>query len=156
MRPGRIVTLCALSALLASGHVLAHGLLAQVRAEADAIVGTAYFSNGERAAGVWVELYDLTTTGPAIASTAAGSAGEFRFSGDEGRRYRVILHGDEGHRAEFDIALAPKAKGALRDENESATDAEFAPPAWAVLLALLGAATSVGFLLRRRMGDRVG
>ena len=129
----------------------AHGLLARVRATGETIVGTAYYSSGEVAGGQWVEVFDVTAGGEKVAEFAADANGGFRHPGKAGHRYRLEIHGDEGHSIELEISLASGARASLVDSADAPEESS-GPPAWAVVggVLLLVSIVAVPFKLRTR------
>src|SRR5688572_1462299 len=97
--------------------VSAHGLLARVRTEGSAIVGTAYYSSGERAGGEWVEIFDASARDAKVAEFSAGADGAFRYEGIAGHQYRIAIHGDEGHFIELSIAIQAGARARLVEDG---------------------------------------
>ncbi|MDZ4375990.1 MAG: hypothetical protein U1C74_31815 [Phenylobacterium sp.] len=157
MRPRhRITSLAAgLVAAFVATSALAHGLLVSVRADGETVTGKVYYSNGKAGAGEWVEMADLAQPAAKPQGMAAGPEGEFRFSGVEGRRYRVSVIGDEGHRVDSDIELLPKARGKFVEVDPTPAEPESsAPPAWAVLGGLLLVSLIPALWLRHRARAR--
>ena len=87
----------------------AHGLRVSVQAQPDGVAGQAFYSDQTPAAGERVELYAPPDAAAPIAHQASDAQGRFRFQVAPGRSYRVVVEGEEGHRSEAQIALAPLA-----------------------------------------------
>ena len=137
--------------LVAAPPALAHGLLMQARSEGAAIVGTVYFSNGQRAGGVWVELFDMAPPGAAAATVQTGTDGSFRLPGPPARRYEVRATGDEGHTASVTIAATGDGtRGIMIDDAAEPAQGLADLPAWAVFGGLLALSTLPALWLRRR------
>jgi hypothetical protein len=130
---------------------LAHGLLARVRNDGTALSGTAYYSSGEPAAGEWVEIFDHQSPGATVAAFSTDTSGSFRFDGTPGHRYRIVVHGDEGHFIELSIAVEPGARARLiEDSPMTAKFSWLATPAWAVIGGVLLLVTLVASVYRLR------
>lgn len=102
----------------------AHGLRVSVQAEIDALRGQAFYADGTPAAGSRVEIYDLADGDVPAAAGITDADGRFYLAAALGRSYRVVVDGDEGHRAEAVAMLAPAAAGM---ELSAALRAEIAP-----------------------------
>lgn len=126
-----------IGATLLPALALAHGLLLQFASESDAIAGRAYYSNGKVAADEWVELVDLAAPAARPVGQHTDAHGEFRFPARNGGRYRVIAHGEEGHRTELEIVAGSGASARLVDDDASAVARLWPPPAWAVIGTVL-------------------
>lgn len=140
--------------VLACTSSAAHGLLLDAQSTGDAISGTAYYTNGDRAAQQSVVLRDLSNGRSEPITTQTDTDGNFTFSVKPSVRYRVSVYGDEGHQVDVDLTAATSAQPVLV-ETSSEEVAFWPPPAWAVLgggllLSLIPAA-----LLRRRARTRV-
>lgn len=106
-----LVSLCACAA------VHAHGLRLAVQTDAEGLRGVATYADGSAAAGSAVELL----AGERVLLQAKTDAeGRFRLPVSESGTYTVVVHGDEGHRAEAVTVFKPAAGGAsvaaLREE----------------------------------------
>lgn len=142
------------AALLFSPAALAHGLLMKLEREGDAIAGTLYYSNGQRAGGEWIELFDEARPGAAVQTIRTQGDGSFRLHGEQGHRYRVRASGEEGHEITMTIAFdGAQARGKMvggpQEEGAAPSEAE-AVPAWAVLGGLLALSAIPALWLRRR------
>jgi hypothetical protein len=136
-------------ALLASTPAWAHGLLMKLDAQGDAIAGQLYFSNGQRAGGVWVELFDAAAPDAAVETLQTAPDGSFRVKGAPGHRYEVRATGDEGHSISMAIALdQPAAHGTMIADPGDERPTEI--PAWAILGGLLALSILPALWLRRK------
>lgn len=146
----------AFAAAAASVPAFAHGLLMKLDAQGEVISGEVYFSNGQKAAGVWVELFDDAVPGAApdaaLQTVQTGADGAFRVTGETGRTYRVRASGDEGHEIFMTIALEGReARGTMiEEEAEETGEADFELPAWAVLGGFLLLSLIPAYWLRKR------
>lgn len=135
--------------LLASTPALAHGLLMKLEAQGTEIAGELYFSNGQRAGGVWVELFDAADKATALATVQTRPDGTFRFQGQHGHRYEVRATGEEGHEISMTIALeGAQARGTMVTETPADTSREI--PAWAVIGGVLALSMIPALWLRQR------
>jgi hypothetical protein len=125
--------------------VLAHGLLLRLENAESTVAGVAYYTNGAIAAGEYVELVDLDAPDAAPVGAPTDAAGGFRFAARAGGRYRLVAHGDEGHRTELEFTLGEARTPHLVDDD---AEAAAGPPAWAVIGGVLLLATAA-LLLRR-------
>lgn len=91
----------------------AHALRVSVHAEPDGVAGQAFYSDQTPAAGERVELYAPPDAAEPIAHQASDAQGRFRFQAAPGRAYRVVVEGEEGHRSEAGLVLAPVAGTSL-------------------------------------------
>jgi hypothetical protein len=155
MKSISIVLAVGLSLVLGVQSAFAHGLLARVRANGDSFVGTAYYSGGEVAAGEWVEIFDITDGSTKVAEFAADSAGNFRYSGAAGHRYRISVHGDEGHSIELEILFARGARADLVERGAVAPAGLPDIPAWAVVGGALMIASLVAAPYKLRPRRRI-
>jgi hypothetical protein len=128
----------------------AHGLLLRLENGPETVSGVAYYTNGAIAAGEYVELVDLDAPSAAPVGAPTDAQGRFAFAARAGGRYRLVAHGDEGHRTELELMLGERRAPRLVDEDAESTDggSAGAPPAWAVIGGVLLLAT-VALLLRR-------
>ncbi len=94
-------------ALCCAPAARAHGLRVSVQAQPDGVAGQAFYSDQTPAAGDRVELYAPPDAAEPIAHQASDAQGRFRFQAAPGRMYRVVVEGEEGHRSEAQIMLAP-------------------------------------------------
>jgi nickel transport protein len=97
--------------------VHAHGLRLAVQSDADGLRGVASYADGSAAAGSAVE---LLVGERVLRQSRTDAEGRFRLPVDESGTYTVVVHGDEGHRAEAVAVFKPAAGGAtaaaLREE----------------------------------------
>lgn len=129
----------------------AHGLLARVRTDGNVILGTAFYSSGERAAGDWVEIFDVTANERKVAEFSSAPDGSFRFEGIVGHRYRIAIHGEEGHSIDLSIAIEQGARAHLvENQGESAESSLAQLPAWLVVGCALVLTSLVAGLYRLR------
>lgn len=126
----------------------AHGLLLRLENGDATVAGVAYYTNGAVAAGEYVELVDLDVPATASVGASTDAAGRFSFAGRAGGRYRLVAHGDEGHRTELEFTLGESRAPRLVDADAAAAESSGGPPAWAVLGGVLLLAT-VAVLVRR-------
>ncbi|PKO56769.1 MAG: hypothetical protein CVU25_09890 [Betaproteobacteria bacterium HGW-Betaproteobacteria-19] len=104
----------ALTLLAGSAHALAHGLRVTAHAEGEDVVGQALYSDLTPAAGLFVDILDPTTA-TRLAEGSSGDDGRFRIAVPSLPAYRVVVEGEEGHRAE---AEAPRlASGGAVDAD---------------------------------------
>lgn len=106
-----------LVALCTCAAVYAHGLRLAVQSDAEGLRGVATYADGSAAAGSAVELL----AGERVLLQAKTDVeGRFRLPVTESGTYTVVVHGDEGHRAEAVAVFKPAAGGAsvaaLREE----------------------------------------
>ncbi|MCA3218350.1 MAG: carboxypeptidase regulatory-like domain-containing protein [Burkholderiales bacterium] len=95
----------------------AHGLRLAVQSDAEGLRGVATYADGGAAAGGAVELL----AGERVLLQAKTDAeGRFRLAVHESGTYTVVVHGDEGHRAEavavFKPAVGAAGRAELREE----------------------------------------
>jgi hypothetical protein len=133
----------------------AHGLLARVRANGDTLVGTAYYSSGEVAGGEWVEIFDITGDEVKVAGFAADADGNFLHAGAPGHRYRISVHGDEGHSIDLEISLARGARANLVERGAISPAGLPEIPAWAVVGGALLIASLVALPFKFRQRRRI-
>ena len=100
--------LAALLGLALPGSAAAHGLRVSAQAEADGLRGQAFYADGSPARDETVALYAGEATQPQ-AQARTDADGRFRLPLTQAGRYRVVVDGDEGHRAEAAIVWAPLA-----------------------------------------------
>lgn len=120
------LTAWVLAVTLAVGTVpaAAHGLAVTAQHEGALVSGQARYSNLEPAAGLYVELRrdDQPGDGAPLATGTTGADGRFRLPAPAGAQLRVIVEGEEGHRAEAPIAPpAPPLTGAAGNDAPSAS-----------------------------------
>ena len=114
----------ALVLTLAAAAAHAHALRLSVQPEVDALRGQALYADGTAARGERVELFEVGGAQSPVATAVTDAEGRFRLPAAPGRTYRVVVEGDEGHRAEAIAVLAAPAAGA---ELGAAIRAELAP-----------------------------
>lgn len=149
--PGKFAALMLLAWCVLADRVSAHGLLARVRTEGPAIVGTAYYSSGERAGGEWVEIFDASSGDAKVAEFSSAADGSFRYDGTAGHRYRVAIHGDEGHFIELSIVVQAGARARLIEDQPSPASTSLADlPAWLVVGGALALTTLLAMFFRVR------
>lgn len=139
-------------ALLWASPAAAHGLLVSIRGDGRFVEGRVYYSDGTVGAGQYAELTDLSDPASKARSGTTDAKGDFRFEGVPGHRYRFLTQGEEGHKTEMLITLAPGAKGSFID-RDAAKPGFRAPPAWLVIGGLLALLSIPAFLLRKRKDD---
>lgn len=102
----------------------AHGLRISVQPQVDALAGQVLYADGSPARDERVALFDGAGKTP-VATTVTDADGRFRVGAVAGRTYRVVAQGDEGHRAEASVVLAPAATvpGAAGASDPSASAA---------------------------------
>lgn len=122
-------------ALFATAFAQAHGLLLSVESAGDRIVGSAYFTNGEKAAAQHVEAQDLDSPSAPPMTALSDARGGFAFPAAGGHRYRISVFGEEGHEVQMELT-AGSARRATLIERASA-QSSWPPPAWAVVGGLL-------------------
>ncbi len=118
------LSIALLALILVGTTAHAHGLRVSVQPEIDALRGQALYADGTAARGERVELHELDGAGAPVATAVTDADGRFRLPASTGRTYRVVVEGDEGHRAEAIAVLAAPAAGA---EVSAAIRAEIAP-----------------------------
>ncbi|WP_114648939.1 carboxypeptidase regulatory-like domain-containing protein [Pseudothauera hydrothermalis] len=99
--------------LCAALPVASHGLYVTAHAEQGAVVGLAAYSDHSPAAGLFVEITDAAGR-EVLAQGVSGDDGRFRIGVPERAAYHVAVEGEEGHRAEVNVARL--ACGALDGE----------------------------------------
>jgi hypothetical protein len=147
----KILVLAALTWSVVLASASAHGLLARVRTDGNVIVGTVYYSSGERAAGDWVEIFDVSADERKVAEFSSGADGSFRHEGIAGHQYRIAISGEEGHSIELSIAIQEGARAKLVDDQvETAGSSVSEWPAWLVVggVLLLTSLFAVFFRIR--------
>lgn len=153
-----LALIAAFAASMMSVPAFAHGLLMKLDAEGETIAGEVYFSNGQRAGGVWVELFDEAAPDIAIETIQTADDGSFSLAGEAGTAYRVRASGEEGHEIVMSIALAGEsARGVMVDDVPTEAQTEDREvPAWAVLGGFLLLSLIPVYWLRRRSGPNEG
>ena len=151
MRP-LLALLLGMAASMFSAPALAHGLLMKLDSQGQTISGEVYFSNGQRAGGVWVELFDDASPDAAIQTFQTAPDGSFSVDGEPGHAYRVRASGEEGHEIVMTIALAGETAQGTMVEDGPPDQAESGEgvPAWAVLGGFLLLSLIPLYWLRRR------
>jgi len=91
--------------LLPVTSALAHGMQLSVRADGATVRGTVSYSDGEPAAGEWIQMFDLTRPATAPQQTNTAVDGNFSFPGIAGREYRIEVTGQESHSLEKRLIL---------------------------------------------------
>lgn len=86
--------------------VFAHGLNLSLQAAADGVVGQAFYADGSPARNEAVTLFGADAGKP-LAEASTDAQGRFRLPLTVAGTYRVVVDGDEGHRAEAAIVWAP-------------------------------------------------
>jgi len=104
VRGARVFLCLALLALPAT--VGAHGLRVTAQADVDAVRGQARYSDGSPAAEAFVGVYQGQAAEP-LATGKTDAEGRFRFGVKQADTYRIVIGGEEGHRAEVSVAWAP-------------------------------------------------
>lgn len=89
----------ALGLLAGSAPTFAHGLRVSAQAEGGAVVGQALYSDLSPASGLFVDLHDPGNDAK-LAEGTTGDDGRFRILAPPLAAYRVVVEGEEGHRAE--------------------------------------------------------
>lgn len=147
-----IAVIAVFAASMMSVPAFAHGLLMKLDADGETISGEVFFSNGQKAGGVWVELFDETAPDAAIETIQTADDGSFSVAGKAGTAYRVRASGDEGHEIVMTIALEGEtARGVMVDDaTEEEQSQEREVPAWAVLGGFLLLSLIPVYWLRRR------
>lgn len=141
--------LLAPAALVVSAPAFAHGLLMKLDARDGTVAGQLYFSNGQRAGGIWVELFDQAAPDVAVATIRAKADGSFRLTGAAGHGYQVRATGEEGHTISMAIMLdQPGARGKMIADGGE--EARGDVPAWVILGGLLALSALPALWLRRR------
>ncbi len=147
-------TISAVSSLLlwlVAAAASAHGLLVSVRGDGSTVSGTLYYSSGAPAAGEWVEMFDLSVPATPSQGVNAGQDGSFRFEGVEGRRYRIVGSGEEGHSVTSELTLTANSRGQFVEDDAVAEEPGWStPPAWMVIGGLLLLSIVPAAWLRRR------
>lgn len=117
--------LLALALSAGAAPAAAHGLAVTAQREGDAVSGQARYSSLEPAAGLYVELRrdDQPGDGATLATGLTAADGRFRLPAPAGLQLRVIVEGEEGHRAETTVAAlaAPAATAAAGDDAPAAS-----------------------------------
>lgn len=111
--------LVATVALLLAGAAVAHGLRLTLLADGDAVRGQAFYGDGAPARGERVTLFAAPDGMVALAQAATDADGRFRLPTEPGKSYRVVVEGDEGHRAE---AVVVAGSGARASNASPAAD----------------------------------
>lgn len=93
------------------GNAAAHGLRVSAQAEAEGLRGQAFYADGSPARDERVALYEGDAAQP-LAQARTDADGRFRLPLTHAGRYRVVVDGDEGHRAEAAVVWAPMAAAA--------------------------------------------
>ena len=130
--------------------VAAHGLLLDVESDGDAIFGTAYYTNGDKAVSESVALLDLSVSGSAPIRARTDAAGVFRFDAIRDHRYRVSVYGEEGHTVDVELVAEPKSLPKLIETETAAASSLWPPPAWAIIGGALLLSLVPAIVLRKR------
>lgn len=130
---------------------MAHGLLLDAESDGRTITGTAYYSNGEKAANEAVSLLDLATPGAGSKAIQTDAEGNFRFDVEPSHRYRVAVYGDEGHSVELELDAVASARPKLID-GDTTPQQSWLPPAWALVGSILLASLVPALLSRQAAG----
>ncbi len=117
-----------LASLAASGHpALAHGLDVDVIVDGSTIRGAARYSDQAPVANEPVRVFSPPESATPLAIITTAADGRFRFEGQAGGRYRLVLDAGEGHQVERIAQADPMASpggvapGTInRDELEKA------------------------------------
>lgn len=136
--------------LLSAAPAFAHGLLMKLAADGGQIVGELYYSNGQRAAGEWIEVVDLGDPAAPAVTLQTAADGTFRVPGVPGRAYRVTATGEEGHTVAMDLSLTAAAKPKLADEPPPAEAGAKGVPAWLLIGGFLLLSILPALWLKRR------
>lgn len=140
-----------LCASMLSAPTFAHGLLMKLDASGQTISGEVYFSNGQRAEGVWVELFSQGKTNSALQTIQTDRNGKFSFNGKTGDSYQVRASGEEGHEIVLEITVSEDhATGAMVEQELQQDKAWFQIPAWAALGGFLLLSLVPAYWLRTR------
>jgi hypothetical protein len=126
-----------LVALLLPLLAKAHGLLLDADSDGSSIFGSAYYSNGEKAANESISLFDLSTPDSAPIRATTDAEGNFRFAAVASNRYRVAIYGDEGHSVEVELVASVDTNPMLVDADAGSKSQLWPPPAWAVIGGIL-------------------
>lgn len=140
----------AIAALVTGVPAAAHGLLMKLDAQGAEMTGQVYFSNGQRAGGVWVELFEDGAPDVALHTIQSEPDGTFRLVGELGKNYQVRATGDEGHEIVMAIALEGQQSQAAMVDEPGDADEGFEWPAWAILGPLLALSLIPALFLRKR------
>jgi nickel transport protein len=108
---------------------LAHGLNLSLQAAADGVVGQAFYADGTPARNEAVTLFGTDADKP-LAEASTDAQGRFRLPLTVAGSYRVVVDGDEGHRAEAAIVWTPVTAAPAADSAAAlaaAVRAEVAP-----------------------------
>lgn len=148
---GLFKSLMAAFLLLSAPSAFAHGLLMQAEGKGTDINGTLYYSNGQRAGGEWIELFDAAKPDEALQTIQTHEDGSFHLTGQQGRAYRIRATGEEGHEITIALTLkADEARGKMVADPRDKAGEESEIPAWAVLGGLLALSAIPAYWLRRR------
>jgi len=148
--PRAFAAVLGLMLLLVAAAASAHGLLVSVRGDGATVSGKVYYSNGTPGLGEWVQLIDLSHPAMPPQGVNAGTDGSFRFAGIPGRRYRIVVAGEEGHSVTSELSLTDGARGRFIDKDAPAKQGWTTPPAWLVIGGLLLLSIIPAVWLRRR------
>jgi nickel transport protein len=94
------------------GVAAAHGLHLSAQPQADGIRGQAFYADGQPARREYVAVYGVDASQP-LAESSTDADGRFSLPLAAAGTYRVVVEGDEGHRAETRIAWAPAGGSAV-------------------------------------------
>jgi hypothetical protein len=123
----------------------AHSLVLRTESDGRTMQGTAYYSNGEKAAYEAVSILDLSTIGAEPVAAHTNAEGNFSFQVNASHRYRLGVYGIEGHKTEIELSAQPTTNSALLDHDpaltidhdSSVTDRSWLPLAMAVIGGVL-------------------
>lgn len=99
---------------VAAATAAAHSLRVSVQAEADGLRGRAFYADGTPARREPVTLFGVDASAP-LAATQTDADGRFRLPLQAPGTYRVVVEGDEGHRAEATVVWSPSPATAGTD-----------------------------------------
>jgi hypothetical protein len=129
----------------------AHGLLMRVAGQGREITGELFYSNGQRAGGEWIELFDAQAPDRAVRTVKTDGEGRFALTGEPGHAYQVRATGEEGHAITMSIDLSSAARGSMvRDDGDAADNGGV--PAWALVGGALILSAIPAWFLRKRPG----
>lgn len=100
---------------------VAHGLRVAAQADVDAVRGQARYSDGSPAVEAFVSIFQGQAAEP-LATGQTDAEGRFRFGVKQADTYRIVVGGEEGHRAEASVAWTPP--GAIAGGQAGTVSAE--------------------------------
>ena len=113
-------TVLALLALACSTAAFAHGLRLHLQADGTTVRGQAFYADGSPAAGTRVAFLGPQEPALELGSAVTDAQGRFAANLAAAGVVRVVVEGEEGHRAEGSVTLVPSPAAAAAVASPSA------------------------------------